>query len=63
MDYILTVALYYLLNVVLCNFKSGSQTFKLYRPMKRNAKYNQKTLGTMTNGLPLKFYFCQVRIF
>lgn len=55
MDYILTIALNCLFNVVLCDLKSGSQIFEFYRPMKRNKQ--QKPLGTMTNGLSLKFFF------
>lgn len=56
MDYILTVALYYLFNVVLCDLKSGSQTFKFCRPMKRNIKIT-KNIGDHDKWISIKFFF------
>lgn len=44
MDYILTVALNYLFDVVWCDLKSDSQTFEFYTAMKRITE-TRKTIG------------------
>lgn len=66
MDYILTVALNYLFNVVLCGLKSDSQTFEFYRPMERNI-VTTKTIEDHDKWIAIHFFFfgcfCQVRIF
>lgn len=64
MDYILTIALNCLFNVVLCDLKSGSQIFEFYRPMKRNTE-TTKTTGDHDKWIVIKnfFFFGQVRVF
>lgn len=55
MDYILTVALNYLFNVILCGLKSGSRTFEFYRPMKRNI-VTTKTIEDYDKWIAIHFF-------
>lgn len=59
MDYILTVALNYLFNVILCGLKSDSQTFEFYRPMERNI-VTTKTIEDHDKWIAIHFFFLVV---